>query len=189
MLPTEEIEEEFVVTFIFEEDEYFVTANDGILISKEILPVEYLERILGIYYDSEFQKKYNNELIIDDIVLYVKLIDDSNENVDYDKLEVIKQDYAAKTGSLIEDIYIEHYIGQYNGYTVLMIWSRKEWYLQAFTYEIFDEIIISYPNSKTLLAYKDGVFYKLQHLYQSQHLSLEDILSIKYIYEHKYINS
>lgn len=186
VLLTEGIEEEFVVTFMFGEDEYFVTANDGFLISNETLPVEYLERILGIYYDSEFQKKYNNELIIDDIVLYVKLIDDSNGNIDYDKLEVIKQDYAVKTGSLIEDICIEHYIGQYNEYIVLMIWSKKEWYLQAFTNEIFDDIVISYPNSKTLLAYKDGVFYSLIELYEANQLSIEDILSIRYIYNHLY---
>ena len=96
----------------------------------------------------------------------------------------VKINYIEYTNlsSPVWKINIDHYIGKYNGYHILMLSSSDEMFFQWIVTEKYDDIIISYGDSNVLRAYKNGDFYRLPELYKKGELSKEDIIKINEIY-------
>lgn len=95
----------------------------------------------------------------------------------------IKQDYYNEFVSEIQnknvsDIIINYYIGEYNGYFVLMLSYEGEPFFDMVKTIYFDEYSITYPNSNILRAWKAGIFYDLKELYELGELSKNDIEEI-----------
>ncbi len=98
-------------------------------------------------------------------------------------LSEIKQNYFDRFVSEIEektvdDVIVNYYIGEYNGYFVLMLSYEGQLFFQWVTTVNFDEYSITYPNSNVLRAWKDGTFYELKELYDSGEISKNDIKEI-----------
>jgi hypothetical protein len=98
-------------------------------------------------------------------------------------LSEIKQDYYNEFVSEIQnknvsDIIINYYIGEYNGYFVLMLSYVGEPFFDMIKTIYFDDCLITYPNSNILRAWKEGAFYDLKELYALGELSKNDIEEI-----------
>ena len=101
----------------------------------------------------------------------------------FEKLE-IKREYLeyCEPEFSIRNIHIDYYIGEYNDYDILMISCDGYDVLTYIRTDQFDDVEITYPNSNSLEAYKDGKFYSLIELYEDGELVKEDIISIRDIY-------
>ena len=75
----------------------------------------------------------------------------------------------------INDVWIEKYYGTYNGCVVVMMTGEGIVYSQVTGGENIDGIIIGYPNSNRIKAWKDGKFYSLQEAFDKGFLNKEDI--------------
>ena len=88
-------------------------------------------------------------------------------------IEYYDKDYT------VRGVYIDYYVGKYNGYHILMLSFYDEAFLTEVGTETYDDIKISYGDSNRLEAYKNGNFTKLPDLYKSGELTKEDIVSIR----------
>jgi|GEM_PF-4251507 len=97
-------------------------------------------------------------------------------------LSEIKQDYyeqfVYEKDKTVSDVIVDYYVGRYNGYYVLMLSYKGEPFFDGCFTVCFDEYSITYSNSNTLRAWKDGAFYDLEELYKLGELSKKDIKQI-----------
>ena len=69
------------VTFHINEEQEIVACEYGIIINKSYISIYNEDEIEGIYYDKEFQNKYDNKQIYENIDLYIKLVDLNTNNI------------------------------------------------------------------------------------------------------------
>lgn len=60
------------INFIIDGKSYLVEIDKGGIISKDIIPLENKENV-ELYYDEKMENKYNNELVIENINIFVKV--------------------------------------------------------------------------------------------------------------------
>ncbi len=63
------------VEFIVDEASYNVEIDNGSILTYDIVPVENINYILGLYYDESYEKSYNYEKITTQVKIYVKYED------------------------------------------------------------------------------------------------------------------
>jgi len=108
------------VNFISETTSAKVEILKGDSISYNNIPDDYKSIVKGLYYDANFTNEYNDEPISDDISIYMVLLDGLNQNTASDIIDSYMVTYC-DTDTLVEDIYIEQYFGEYNdSYVFLM---------------------------------------------------------------------
>lgn len=108
---------------------------------------------------------------------------DNNSNNNEQIISEIKQDYfnefvASMPEKNVDDVIINYYIGEYNGYYILMLSYKGEAIFDIIGTIYFDEAELTYYDSNILRAWKDGTFYDLKELYESGKLSMNDIEEI-----------
>lgn len=100
--PTNKIEEskKIDIEFIVDETSYNVEIDSGSILTFDMIPVENINYILGLYYDESYEELYNNEKITKHAKIYVKyedltpykeevinLINTYCENLEYDHIK------------------------------------------------------------------------------------------------------
>lgn len=141
---------------------------------------------------------YNNSKIVYEDLLNIYKLHIKTDNSDGIKndeqiLLKIKQDYYNEFVSEIQnknvsDIIVNYYIGEYNGYFILMLSYEGEPFFDVIKTINFGECSITYPNSNILRAWKEGTFYDLKELYELGELSKNDIEKIIEQYNNLYEN-
>lgn len=107
----------------------------------------------------------------------------NNSNDNEQIISEIKQDYfnefvASIPEKNVDDVIINYYIGEYNGYYILMLSYKGEAIFDIIGTIYFDEAELTYYDSNILRAWKDGTFYDLKELYESGKLSMNGIEGI-----------
>jgi len=125
----EEKVEEINIKFVIEENIYDIKKEVNYIVNIDDIPNISEEDIEGIYYDKEYTKEYNGEIIQDDIVLYVKTLEEKVlfevvikfNNVDYileyEKNEIVNCEDILLDGHWeIRGLYYDsEFINKYNG--------------------------------------------------------------------------
>lgn len=168
-------EEKVKINFKKENVLKVIEINKGSSITNDTIPFE--EENIELYYDAEKSKKYNGEVIINDITIYVY---EKNGGYEFDEQQ-LKQDYliyAISKGEnyiTIDDVKILDYYGKYdNSYIVRM--DRGAY--QVLTKIPFPElgIVFNLPNTNTPLVYREGKFYELYDAYYNDKIITEENL-------------
>ena len=73
-----EKEEKINIDFIIDGKSHLVEIDKGTSISNDMIPLSNEEEVIGLYYDENMMNKYVNELVEQNIKLYVKLKECSN---------------------------------------------------------------------------------------------------------------
>lgn len=168
------------INFIFEDESKVVSIDKGDIITNDIIPWQDNINNIEIYYDDKKIEKYNNEPIIEDIIIYIKEKDNTPKIITD---EQIKQDYLAYSHSkgdtylTIEDIEILNHYGQYGDIVILRMFRGA---YQVVTYISFYELNIQFVfgDRNTPLVYKNGNFYELYDAYKNGIITKEHVISL-----------
>lgn len=187
-----------IVTFDIEGNTIEKSYEKGILINEYIINTITDEEVDGIYYDKEFTKEYNNKEIVENITLYIKVIEEeTEENFIYDglTLEMYNQIIKDYVSFQYEDIYIEIfdddvrfdiYIGVFDGAVVASYYTphygalyyEDSYSLSYIWSEEIEDIKLYHDKSNLLRVWKDGNFYTLKTAYENKVLTYEHIKEI-----------
>lgn len=118
----------------------------------------------------------------------------NNSNDNEQIISEIKQDYfnefvASIPEKNVDDIIINYYIGEYNGYYILMLSYKGEAIFDIIGTIYFGEAELTYYDSNIFRAWKNGTFYDLKELYKSEELSMNDIKKIIKQYNTMYLEN
>ena len=189
---------EVIIIFNIEENIIEKLYEKGIIIDENILNTITDEEVYGIYYEKEFTKEYNNEEIVENITLYIKLMEEeTKEHFIYDglTLEMYNQIIRDYVSFQYDDIYIEifdddvrfdRYIGVFDGAVVASYYNphygalyyEDSYSLSYIWSEEIEDIKLYHDKSNLLRVWKDGNFYTLKTAYQNKILMYEHIKEI-----------
>ena len=97
--------ERIYINFIVEDKSYLVEINKADIITNEIIGIENKDDIVGIYYDESYTIEYNNEPLLKNTNLYVKMdtiievtfkLKTDEFKVEINKNEIIDEDILSK---------------------------------------------------------------------------------------------
>ena len=173
--------------------------DDLIITNKHIELITDME-IEGIYYDNEYTKKYNNEIIKQDTIFYLKVINLqdnpfpglSNELYNQIKTDYIKERYGNfYIGLYEEDVKINKFIGIFNNSIVASYYCPHINGISKFDYDNYiiniihkitiDNIDLWFETTNPIRVYNNGEFYSLEEAYNNKSISLEDLNQISNI--------
>ena len=67
-----EKEDKINIEFIIDGKSHLIEIDKGTSISKDIIPLSNEEEVVELYYDENMEKEYDDEIINDDLIIYVK---------------------------------------------------------------------------------------------------------------------
>ena len=167
-----EPKEKVIVNFIVEGVSYEVEIEKGSLINKELIPLSNKELVLELYYDEKMEREYNFETIVDDIIIYVKVI--KNNNISLLKNE-FKEDTLITFDFSLEDKINEIKDGRKNQYLIKYIHKEK------FYCGYIDEYISKQIEDKLWIK-EDNLLYSFKKFLFNNEIEFkfEDIKWIEY---------
>lgn len=161
---------EVKVTLKYDNKEEVVNIKKSSILSYDLITLLNSENIEGLYLDSHYTVKYNNEEIYDDTIIYI---------LSYDKIEELMINQYVKKEELENTSLVEYYkIGEFSGYNI-GVWKKLTVESPSFYQEIYGEITVTLGFNCELLAWKDGEFHSLKKLYESKIITDEMILQIE----------
>lgn len=96
----------------------------------------------------------------------------------------IKQDYLdfytkiRHPDATKDDVMTLSYYGTYKDCVVVKMTDAFTGYVQVITFQTIGGVTISYPDSNTAIAWKNGIFYSLQDAYDTGLLTVDDLIQI-----------
>lgn len=160
---------EVKVTFKYEDKEEVVNIKRLSNISYDLITIIDKDNIEGLYLDSNYTIKYNNEDVKEDINIYI---------LSYDQTYNVIINQYVKTKQLENSNLIEYYqIGVFKGYNI-GVWKKTTDNFSVYQ-ETFGDIVITLGINCELLGWKSGEFYNLKELYNLNIITNEMILDIE----------
>lgn len=164
------------VNFKFETISKIVAVDMGTIITTDIIPCEENTNNIELYYDVDEFKTYNNEPIMNDIIIYVKFKEISEDQIKEDYLIYAKEN--GEKGLMIENVQILNHYGQYDDIVIVRM-NRGAY--QKITYVSFLDLKVQlkFGDSNTPLVYKNGKFYELKDAYNKGILTKEHVILLQ----------
>lgn len=177
--------------------------NDPIIITDDVICTITDYEIDGIYYDSEYTMLYEDEVITENVNLFLKIKEDNIEyNEQYKGLteelyERVISDYIALIRFdesyeifLYEDIKIDKFVGVFNDSVIASFYSMYQklrhnyFYFEMVWKEVIEDIELYYDSLNMYLVWNNGSFYTISEAYKQNVLSYKDIKDIsKVLYD------
>lgn len=166
------------VNFIVETISTKVEIVKGDKITLDLIPSDYKEMMVGLYYDNEFINEYNDNNIYSDIDIYIKIKEQLNTTMENIIIEKYISNYY-KDEKNQDDIYIEYYFGKYKECYVVLIKDKMKGDTGSITTYIIEDIEFKYPYSnRQVLVYINDKFQTLQISFDNDHLTIKDLNDI-----------
>lgn len=164
------------INFKFSSSSKIVAVNRGTIITNDIVPCEENLNNVELYYDVDKFEAYNNEPIMNDIIIYVKFKEISDEQIKEDYL-IYAQENGEK-GLMLENVQILNYYEQYDDIVIVRM-NRGAY--QKITYVSFWDLNVQleFSDSNTPLVYKKGKFYELKDAYNKDILTKEHVIMLQ----------
>lgn len=176
-------QEEIVnVSFIIEGKTQVIEVKKGTSLTRDMIPVNNVEEV-ELYYDKEYKNKFDNGIINNDIVLYVK---NKLERLDDDTTINIKTSYIknfCNKDTHLNEIIIEGYYGCYNDYYAVLIKELNKGDTGVIRKVIIENLIFNYPfDNREILLYKNDSFTTLDKAFENEYIIMDDLVKIYQLY-------
>ncbi len=158
-----------------------ITGEYKEVVTKSDVPYFNVEEIENLYYDKNYTKPYNGEILDRGDTLYVKFVVDVTLPDNVDEIVDAMNLFTAACGRLFTEETVNftsklrfyRYCGVFNGYIVTSFAQGD--FAQIVHEEVFGNVVITFPSGYDFLAIKDKKIYYLKEAYNKKLLS-EDII-------------
>lgn len=179
---------EVTVTLKYKEKEEKIVIDKNSSINLSMVTILEDNKIEGLYLDENYTIKYNNEIIKEDITLYIhEYIYDGITQELYDE---IKRDYIDKyyyyLGDHVdpEQIKIAEFVCNINGIIIAKFYDMFDYesrFYDLLWKETIDGIDIWSKDTNIYRVWNNGEFYKLQEAYEKNVLTKENLITLSKI--------
>lgn len=177
------------IDFRFGETSKVVKLEKGAVITLDVIP--FIDNITNyeLYYDEGKTKKYNNEEINKDTIIYIIEISDDEILKKEELINTAKQAYLEKfiknkrDDGTIEDVRLFNFLGIYNESLVGVFLDKKNC--------VFPDVIVpciietfdfTYSRGHPIIVFNNGTFFYLPIAYSQGIITYNDLLVLNKIY-------
>lgn len=179
---------EVTVTLKYKEKEEKIVIDKNSSINLSMVTILEDDKIEGLYLDENYTIKYNNEIIKEDITLYIhEYIYDGITQELYDE---IKRDYIDKYYYYLgdqadsEQIKIAEFVCNINGTIIAKFYDMFDYencFFDLVWKETIEGVDIWNTNSNIYRVWNNGEFYKLQEAFEKNVITKDDLVTISKI--------
>ena len=192
-------EKEIKITYNINDVVISYNYQDNLVITNKHIELITDMEIEGIYYDEEYTKKYNNEKIKKDTILYLKVINLqdnpfpglSNELYNQIKTDYIKERYGNLYIGIYDDVKINKFIGIFNNSIIASYYCPYGDGIAELNYDNYiinlvhkitiDNIDLWFETTNPIRVYNNSKFYSLEEAYNNKIISFDDLTEISNI--------
>lgn len=185
------------ITYFINDISIVKNYDDKIIITEDVICTITDYEIEGVYLDCEYNLLYEDEVISENIDIFIKIKEDKKEEetqyegLSHELYEKVILDYIdlirfkeSNEIFLYEDIKIDKYLGVFNDsviasfYSIYQKYDHNYYYIDMVWKEVIEDIELYYDSLNMYLVWNDSSFYTISEAYELNILTYDDIIEI-----------